>query len=337
MGGGDTLYPTSPMSVELRRNGLHLAGTPLALDATRKCSLSFVSHAHSDHIARHERTIATAATLRLMAHRLGTLSAPLPAPYGRPFALGSLTLELLPAGHVLGSAQLRVTRDDGRRIVYTGDINPMPSLTAEPVQVAECDTLIIESTFGHPRYVFPPREEVLGQVESWVRRHQERGAVPVLLAYALGKSQEAMKYLSDRGFPLVAHPSIYEVTKLYGELGVSIEPLRCFDGRVEPGEVLFFPPHQARGGALAPLWPRATAVLTGWAVDGPGATRRYGADVAFPLSDHADCPSLVRYVKATGARDVITHHGFAEELAEVLRDEGLDARALGQPKQLALL
>ncbi|QRN99438.1 MBL fold metallo-hydrolase [Archangium violaceum] len=325
------------MSVELRRNGLHLAGTPLALDATRKSPLSFVSHAHSDHIARHERTIATAATLRLMAHRLGTLSAPLPAPYGRPFALGSLTLELLPAGHVLGSAQLRVTREDGRRIVYTGDINLAPSLTAEPAQVAECDTLIIESTFGHPRYVFPPREEVLGQVESWVRRHQERGAVPVLLAYALGKSQEAMKYLSDRGFPLVAHASIYEVTKLYGELGVPIEPLRRFDGRVEPGEVLFFPPHQARGGALAPLWPRATAVLTGWAVDGPGATRRYGADVAFPLSDHADSPSLVRYVKATGARDVITLHGFAEELAEVLRGEGLDARALGQPKQLALL
>ncbi|HEX8820206.1 MAG TPA: MBL fold metallo-hydrolase [Archangium sp.] len=324
------------MSVELRRNGLHLTGTPLSLDAKRKSPLSFVSHAHSDHIARHERTIATAATLRFMAHRLGTVPAPLPVPFGRPFELGALTLELLPAGHILGSAQLRVIRDDGKRIVYTGDLNVVPSLTAEPVQVAECDTLVIESTFGHPRYVFPPREEVLGQVESWVRRHQERGAVPVLLAYALGKSQEAMKYLSDRGFRLVAHASIYEVTKLYGELGVSIEPLRLFDGRVEPGEVLFFPPHQARGGALAPFWPRATAVLTGWAVDGAGACRRYGADVAFPLSDHADCPSLVRYAKATGARDIITLHGFAEELAQVLRGEGLDARALGPPKQLAL-
>jgi putative mRNA 3-end processing factor len=325
------------MSVELRRNGLHLVGTPLSLDATRKSPLSFVSHGHADHIARHERTIATAATLRFMTHRLGTLKAPLPAPYGRPFDLGPLSLELLPAGHILGSAQLRVIREDGRRIVYTGDINFAPSLTAEPTQVAECDTLIIESTFGHPRYVFPPREEVLGEVESWVRRHLERGAVPVLLGYPLGKSQEAMKYLSGRGFPLVAHASIYEVTKLYAELGVPIEPVRRFEGRVEPGEVLFFPPHLARGGGLAPLWPRATAVLTGWALDGPGAARRYGADVAFPLSDHADCPSLVRYVKATGARDVITLHGFAEELAQVLRAEGLDARPLGKPQQLALL
>ena len=325
------------MSVELRKNGLQLAGSPLFLDAPRKTPLSFVSHAHADHIARHERTIATAATLRFMTHRLGKVHAPLAVPYRQPFELGPLVLELLPAGHILGSAQLRITRADGKRIVFTGDLNLAPSLTAEPAEVAECDLLIVESTFGHPRYAFPPRERVLAEVEAWVRRHLERGVVPVLLAYSLGKSQEVMKHLADRGLPLVAHESIHEVTRLYGELGIPIEPLRCFDGRVEPGEVLFFPPHQARGGALFPIWPRATAVLTGWALDGPGAARRYGADLAFPFSDHADCASLVRYVKATGARDVITHHGFAEELAQVLRDEGVDARALGRPQQLSLL
>ncbi len=324
------------MSVELRRNGLHLTGTPLSLDATRKTPLSFVSHGHSDHIARHERTISTAATLRFMAHRLGPVSAPLSVPYNQVFDLGSLTLELLPAGHILGSAQLRAIRSDGKRIVYTGDLNLVPSLTAEPAQVAECDTLVIEATFGHPRYRFPPKEEVLGQVEAWVRQQHERGTVPVLLGYPLGKSQEAMKYLSGRGFSLVAHESIYAVTQLYAELGVAIDRVRRFDGKVEPGEVVFFPPHLSRAGGLSGLWPRATAVLTGWALDA-GAAYRYGAQVAFPVSDHADCPSLVKYVKATGAREVITHHGFKEELAQVLRDQGIDARALGsKPKQLAL-
>jgi putative mRNA 3-end processing factor len=302
------------MSVELRRNGMHLTGTPLSLDAKRKSPLCFVSHGHSDHIARHERTIATAATLRFMTHRLGPVGAPLAVPYNQIFELGSLTLELLPAGHILGSAQLRVIRSDGKRIVYTGDLNLVPSLTAEAAQVAECDTLVIEATFGHPRYRFPPKEEVLAQVEAWVRQQQERGAVPVLLGYPLGKSQEAMKYLSGRGFSLAVHASIYEVTQLYAEFGVPIERVRRFDGKVEPGEVVFFPPHLSRAGGLAGLWPRATAVLTGWALD-PGAAYRYGAQVAFPVSDHADCPSLVKYVK----------------------DEGIDARALGgKPQQLAL-
>ncbi|WP_223637255.1 MBL fold metallo-hydrolase [Corallococcus sp. EGB] len=323
------------MSVELRRNGLHLTGTPLSLDAKRKSPLSFVSHGHSDHIARHESTIATAATLRFMAHRLGPVAAPLSVPFRRPFELGPLLLELLPAGHILGSAQLRVTRADGRRIVYTGDLNTAPSLTAEATEVASCDTLVIESTFGHPRYRFPPRAEVLGQVETWLRAQLNRGVTPVLLGYPLGKSQEAMKQLALRGFQLVAHPSIFEVAELYAELGVPIDNLRRYDGRVEPGEVLFFPPHLARGGALAPHWPRATAVLTGWAMD-PGGARRYGADVAFPLSDHADFPSLMRYVKDTGARDVITCHGFAEELAQALRDAGTDARPLGKPRQMPL-
>jgi putative mRNA 3-end processing factor len=324
------------MSVELRRNGLHLTGTPLSLDATRKSPLSFVSHGHTDHIGRHERTISTAATLRFMTHRLGPVGAPLSVPFNQIFELGSLTLELLPAGHILGSAQIRVIRSDGKRIVYTGDLNVVPSLTAEPVQVAECDTLVIEATFGHPRYRFPPKEEVLAKVEAWVREQLERGAVPVLLGYPLGKSQEAMKYLSGKGLALVAHASIYEMAQLYAELGVTIEPLRRFDGKVEPGEVLFYPPHLARGGGLSGLWPRATAVLTGWALD-PGAAYRYGAQVAFPVSDHADCPSLVNYVKATGAREVITHHGFKEELAQVLREKGIDARALGsKPQQLAL-
>src|SRR5437660_152435 len=126
------------MAVELRRNSLHLTGTPLALDATRKAPLCFVSHAHTDHIGRHERTIATAATLRFMAHRLGKVGSPLAVPYRRPFELGPLVLELLPAGHILGSAQLRVIRADGTRVVYTGDLNVAPSLTAEPLEVAEC-------------------------------------------------------------------------------------------------------------------------------------------------------------------------------------------------------
>lgn len=322
--------------VERKKNGLQVTGSPLFLDATRKVPISFVSHAHSDHIARHERTIATSSTLKFMAKRLGTLPAPLAAPYHRPFELGALHLELLPAGHILGSAQLRVIRADGERIVFTGDLNLRPSLTAEAAEVAECDTLVIESTFGHPRFRFPPRDEVLANVEEWVRRTLDAGEVPLLLAYALGKSQEAMKFLASRGFPLVAHKSIFEMSELYAECGMPIEGLKEFRGHVQPGEVLFAPPTAMRTRAMAAVFPRRTAVLTGWAMDAT-IVRRYGADVAFPLSDHADCESLIDYAKATGAQQVITHHGYAHELAEEMRKQGIDARALGTIQQLQLL
>lgn len=323
------------MAVELKKQGLHLTGTPLWLDAQRKTELSFVSHAHSDHIGRHERIIATNATLKFMAYRLGKLPpASLPAPYNRPFELGPLVLELLPAGHILGSAQLRVIRKDGKRIVYTGDLNPTPSLTAEPLQVAECDTLIIESTFGHPRYAFEPRTKTLADIERWCRDNLQRGVTPVLLGYPLGKSQEAIKYLGSAGLKIRAHQRVFAICELYRELGVELN-VSLFEGTIEPDEVAFFPPNHSRGQAISRIHPRQVAVLTGWAVD-PGAERRYGADLAFPLSDHADFPSLVKYVKATGASEVITHHGFAEELAKALLDEGIDARPLGVRQQLDL-
>ncbi len=220
------------------------------------------------------------------------------------------------------------------RVVYTGDLNLQPSLTAEAHAVVECDTLVIESTFGHPRFRFPPRAEVLGQLEAWVRAQLERQVSPIVLGYPVGKSQEAIAQLTRAGFAVCAHPSIHAISELYAELGKPVGEVRKFDGALRPGEVGVFPPF-AKGRGYKQLWPRAVAVLTGWAID-PGAARRYGADVAFPLSDHADFPSLVEYAKRTGANEVITHHGFARELAEALRGEGIDARAVGQRQQLEL-
>lgn len=326
--------PTMPgHDVELCGAGMRIRNTPLFLDALRATELSFISHAHSDHIARHKQAIGTAATLQLVAHRLGQLKGPLPVPYRQPFTLGSLTLELLPAGHVLGSAQLRVTRGD-RRITYTGDFNPVPGLTAEAAEVAHCDLLVIESTFGHPRYRFPPREETAAAMCTFARRCLEDGQVPVFLAYSLGKSQEGMRVLADAGFRLAAHSSIAEVCAVYQRLGCAI-PHRRFEGRIEPGEVLFFPPNLARSPQLERLGPHRTAVLTGWALDS-SAKYRYGADEAFPLSDHADFEGLVGYVEATGARRVVTVHGFAKEFAACLRDRGIDARPLEAPPQLEM-
>ncbi len=323
--------------IELVRGELHVTGSGLFLDARRRSQCAFVSHAHGDHIARHDRTIATAATVALMRQRLGekVRGEALPAGYRTPFGLGELTLELLPAGHVLGSAQLRVRRN-GTVLGYTGDLSLEPNGAAEAAEVMGCDVLVMESTFGLPRYVFPPKPEVLAAVRRFVDDALSDGVTPVLLAYALGKAQEIQKYLGELGYRLRAHAAVHALNRVYERHGVALPNVRPL-GSEGPArdEVVVAPPHLSRSAAVTRIRRRRTAVLTGWAVDRSRAFWR-GSDAAFPLSDHADFPALLRYARASGAGRVYTLHGFAGDLARALGREGMRAQPLESARQLEL-
>ena len=323
--------------IELVAGELRVRGTGLYLDARRKRPCGFVSHAHSDHLGRHERTIATRATAALARHRLGDRkgSQVLPADYRAPFGLGELTLELFSAGHVLGSAQIRITLPGGLTVGYTGDLCTEPTRTAEPVEVMSCDVLLMESTFGLPKYVFPPKEEVLLAVRRFVDDTLSDGATPVLLGYSLGKAQEVLKHFGELGYPCRAHATIHAVNQVYEEQGVPLPNVRLLGPEgPAPGEIVVVPPQLGRSAAIARIRPRRTAVLTGWALDG---ARWYGGvDASFPLSDHADFPSLMRYAMATGASRVLTMHGHAAELAKELRREGIRAEPLEESPQMEL-
>jgi len=323
--------------IELVAGELRVRGTGLYLDARRKRPCGFVSHAHSDHLGRHERTIATRATAALARHRLGDRkgSEVLPADYRAPFGLGELTLELFSAGHVLGSAQIRITLPGGLTVGYTGDLCTEPTRTAEPAEVMPCDVLLMESTFGLPRYVFPPKDEVLAAVGRFVDDCLADGATPVLLGYSLGKAQEVLKHFGELGYRCRAHPTIHAVNEVYVEQGVPLPNVTAL-GPEGPaaGEVVVIPPQLARSAGILRLRKKRTAVLTGWALD--GARWFKGVDASFPLSDHADHPSLVAYAKATGAGRVFTLHGHAGPLAQSLRREGLRADPLEESAQMEL-
>ncbi len=320
--------------VEWIGGAIHLADSVLWFDSPRRRALSFVSHAHGDHIARHERVIATDATAQLMAERLGGLDQVLTVPYDQPFDVGPLRLTLFPAGHILGSAQLLVVRA-GRRIAYTGDLCLSPGLTAEPASVVPCDVLVIEATFGHPRFRFPPRTAALEQVEGFVRDCLARDESPILLAYALGKSQEVIRHLGEQGLTLRADDRICDISRIYERAGCPMPPVTRFRGDLGPGEVLILPPHRARTPSVRRLPRRRSAVLTGWAVD--ESTRyRFHADAAIPLSDHADFDQLLRYVEESGAREIYTVHGYCEPLARELCRRGIRARPLDAGRQLEL-
>jgi putative mRNA 3-end processing factor len=323
--------------IELVSGELRVRGTGLYLDARRRRPCAFVSHAHADHLGRHDRTIATKATAALARHRLGDRKGGevLPADYRAPFGLGELTLELFPAGHVLGSAQLRITVPTGLAVGYTGDLCTEPTRTAEPAEVMPCDVLLLESTFGMPRYVFPPKEEVLAAVRRFVDDALADGATPVLLGYSLGKAQEVLKHFGELGYPCRAHPTVHAVNRVYEEQGVTLPNVRALGPEgPAPGEVVVAPPQLARSAAIGRIRRKRTAVLTGWAVDGARWFR--GVDASFPLSDHADFPSLVAYAKATRASRVFTMHGHADALARELRREGLRADPLEESAQMEL-
>ena len=327
--------------IELHRGELRVAGTALHLDAQRRAACAFVSHAHGDHIGRHDRTIATPATLALMNHRLGEpkrvrRAEQMPVGYRQPFGLGPQTLELFPAGHVLGSAQLRVTLEDGRTLGYSGDLCTDTPCAAEPAEVMPCDTLVLESTFGRPRYVFPPKQETLAAIRRFCDDALSDGVTPVLHGYALGKAQEILAFLSGAGYACRCHPVVHAINRIYEAHGVPLPGVRPIDAEgVAAGEVVVVPQQLAWSPAMKAVRRRRTAALTGWAIDGERMFR--GVDAAFPLSDHCDFPSLLAYARATWASRIFTIHGSTDELAAALRREGMRAEPLREGSQLELL
>jgi len=306
--------------------GLKLTAADLAIDVRRRQPRAFISHAHSDHIARHEYALCTSETSALYQFRLGRRRT-LEMPYRQPIEWGGMRLTTYPAGHCLGSAMLLA--DDGRRtLLYTGDFKLGPSATAEEAELPRADLLVIESTFGTPGYRLPPREEVLDQLFTLVRAVLDDGAVPVVVAYALGKSQEVTRLLTAEGFPVVQHRRVHEVSEVYEQCGVPLGDYTKLRGDIEPGSVVIVPPGTPR---LERLAREVRIAVTGWAADAR-AKYRLKVDHAVPLSDHADYDQLLEAVDRVAANQVYCTHG-PESFVDRLRERGHEAYPLGRPVQ----
>jgi len=315
--------------------GVHLSGAGLWLDPRGPRELAFVSHAHSDHTARHRRTICTPATARLMEARMGEGDGAFELlEYGETRSFGAWKATLLPAGHVLGSAQILFSSDEGT-LLYTGDFKLRPGRAAEAAQARPADTLVMETTYGLPRYQFPPAEKVTADVLKFCVEALEDGETPVLLGYALGKAQEILATLHGAGLPVMLHGAVWKLARIYEEFGVRFPPYTPYEAGEAAGHVLICPPNANGSRMLSRIKKRRVAMLTGWAMDA-GAHYRLQVDAAFPLSDHADYNDLLRHVEAVAPKRVLTLHGFAQEFARDLRARGVEAWALTGANQLEL-
>jgi len=321
--------------IEVRyERGVYLPEQDLWLDPWDAKPFAFISHAHSDHIAPHEEIILSERTSRLLQHRMPGHRTEHVLPFGEKGTVDGLDLMLLPAGHIFGSAQCFLFAGD-ETLLYTGDFKLRPGKSAERAQWRHADTLIMETTFGLPRYRFPPTEQVIDQIVAFCRETIEAAQVPVLLGYSLGKAQEILCSLDGAGLTPMLHGSVYRMTRIYEQFGQSFCNYVRYNANEVAGKVLICPPSTNRSQMLEKIPHRRVAMISGWAVD-PNAIYGYGVDAAFPLSDHADYDDLIRYVGLVRPRRVFTLHGFAAEFASDLRMRGVEAWALSEENQMEL-
>lgn len=306
--------------------GLKLTKADLAVDFRRRMPRAFVSHAHNDHMGRHELALCTPATARLYQHRLGERPV-MELPYRQPREWGGLRLTTLPAGHCLGSAMLLAEEGD-QSLLYTGDFKLGTSATSEQAELPHADVLIIESTFGEPRYRFPPREELVARLVDAVRTALAQDRTPVIEAYALGKAQEVTKLLTSHGIGVLQHPSVYEISQVYEVCGTPLGNVSPFDGLPREGHAVVVPPSMHRGSNTQGLRRTCRISVTGWAHDSSWR-RASGFDHAIPLSDHADFGELIETVERVGAREIYCTHG-PESFVDELRTRGFNAFRLGK-------
>lgn len=256
-------------------------------------------------------------------------------PWGKPCEIGNARLTLFPAGHILGSAQALVEWE-GTRLLYSGDFKLRPGRSAEPIQVPRADVVIMETTFGRPRYRFPDSALVIEQIREFCRATLAEGFAPVLFCYSLGKGQEVLACLDGVEFPIYLHSRHWEMASLYRDFGVRLPPFEKYQPGGKLDGVLLCASGCRKGRWFANLPNIRTAYISGWAIDS-GACWRFGTDAAFPLSDHADYDDLLEYARLTGASTVYTVHGFADQFAGDLRKQGLWAEPLREPSaQLTL-
>jgi DNA ligase-1 len=312
--------------------GVYLPAPDLWLDPWEPKPWAFVSHAHSDHIAPHEQMILSERTARLLQSRMPGTRTEHVLPFGGKRRVHDVDLMLLPAGHIFGSAQLFLWNAN-ETLLYTGDFKLRRGKSAEAVQWRHADTLVMETTFGLPRYQFPPTEQVIQQIVAFTRDTIDDGAVPVLLGYSLGKAQEILCALDGAGLTPMLHGSVFQMTRIYEQFGQSFCKYVRYNKNDVAGKVLICPPSANHSPMVEKIPQRRVAMISGWAVE-PGAIYRYQVDAAFPLSDHADYNDLLRYVDLVQPKRVLTLHGFAAEFARDLRDRGIEAWALSEGNQM---
>jgi putative mRNA 3-end processing factor len=317
------------MLLRLTDRGLYCEAGDFYIDPWQPVDRAIITHAHGDHArwgSRHY--LASGEGRRVLRTRLGADASIQTVDYGEPLHLNDVRVSLHPAGHILGSAQIRIERA-GEVWVASGDYKTDPDPTCSPFEVVPCHTFITESTFGLPIYRWRPQREVFAEIREWWSANARAERASIIYAYALGKAQRVLAGLLDADIgPIYTHGAVERLTRDYRDSGIALPPTQHASemprGHDFAGSLIIAPPSAAGSTWLRRFGTASPAFASGW-MQIRGARRRRAVDRGFVLSDHVDWPALLATIEATRAEHVWVTHGFREPVVRWLLEHGIDA------------
>ena len=311
--------------------GLYCPAGDFHIDAWRPVSRTIVTHAHSDHARRGSQRFLTAPDgVHVLRKRMGADATIDAVDYGTMLDMNGVKVSLHPAGHVLGSSQVRIEHR-GEVWVVSGDYKLDPDPTCEPFEVVRCHAFVTESTFGLPIYRWRTHAEIFGAIDAWWAANAAQGRASVLFGYAFGKAQRILASVDASIGPILVHGAVEALNRGYRECGVALPTTRLATGITTKAEaagaLIVAPPSAQSTPWLKRFGDYSDAFASGWMAI-RGARRQRAVDQGFILSDHADWPSLQRAIEATGAERVFVTHGHVAPLVQWLTERGFDAHAM---------
>jgi putative mRNA 3-end processing factor len=303
--------------IELSDAGLFCFAGGFHIDPWSPVERAVITHAHSDHARPGSQTYLTSrAGQALLRARIGDEGAIQSVEYGERIAIGNVSVSLHPAGHIQGSAQIRIERK-GEVWVVSGDYKLEPDATCAPFEPQQCHTFVTESTFALPIYRWPSSAGIAAAIHEWWRANREAGRTSVLFAHPLGKAQRVLSILDTSIGPVCAHGAVEKYSAIYRAQGVALPTMT--EGA--KGALMLAPPSAIGSPWLKRFGSISTAMASGW-MRIRGARRRRSLDRGFVLSDHADWPGLLRAIDETRAENIWVTHGYRTPLARWLEERG---------------
>jgi putative mRNA 3-end processing factor len=318
--------------LQITDRGLYCEAADVYIDPWKPVPRAVVTHAHGDHLTWGcDAYLVSEPGRGVSRERLGTWARGLEStPYGETRVINGVRISLHPAGHILGSAQVRLEYG-GAVWVVSGDYKTDPDPTCTPWEPVRCHTFITESTFGLPIYQWTPPVQVAAEINRWWAENARAGRTSLLCGYALGKAQRLLAALDPTVGPILTHGAVERMTALYREAGVALPTTRHVGELPRTastaGAMVIAPPSVVGTTWMRRLGEARTAFASGW-MRVRGARRRRGVDAGFTLSDHVDWPQLLGAIDATGADEVWVTHGFTSQVVQWLTEQGRSARVL---------